>query len=619
MVGGCTALQPLMPGRAPADVATDVAAAAQATPAPKPLTVQPAAQRPALRLTIEAPSALATLLQRHLDVARLSRATDVETLGDDELRRIEQITPSQAQSLLETEGYVNAKVRVERSKDTSIDPPQTVLTVFVDEGPRVTVQRLKLDLLGPLGAAAEAGDLQAKSLQETLRVAWPLGVGNDFRNPSWVDAKANLLARLRAEGYAAASLLGSSATIDAERNTVWLAVVADSGPRYKLGTLRIEGLSMQEEETVRNLAGFRVGAPATEVALLDYQDRLIRSGLFDRVSVTLDTDRANPEGTPVLVRVQETRLQQATVGVGYSAKIGPRVSLEHTHRRIGGERATLRNKFELARLRQAWDGELLSHAQPNLFRNLVGGSFERLEATDASDVLQSVRVRAGRVRETTEEEQLSFAQLERVARTTATSREAVTGASLNHHATWRRVDSVILPTQGVSLTLQTGAGVASGPAGRGPYGRVLARLGLWQPLPGNFYGYARVEAGQVFTREGLAVPQTQLFRAGGDESVRGYAYRSLGPVSNGVVGGGKVAFSGTVEVARPVTATLPSVWWAVFGDVGQAANRWGDIDPVWGAGVGLRWRSPVGPLSVDWAYGQAVRRSRLHLSVGIVF
>jgi translocation and assembly module TamA len=40
---------------------------------------------------------------------------------------------------------------------------------------------------------------------------------------------------------------------------------------------------------------------------------------------------------------------------------------------------------------------------------------------------------------------------------------------------------------------------------------------------------------------------------------------------------------------------------------------------VVGAGVGLRWRSPVGPLRLDWAYGEAVRKSRLHFSVGISF
>ena len=70
-------------------------------------------------------------------------------------------------------------------------------------------------------------------------------------------------------------------------------------------------------------------------------------------------------------------------------------------------------------------------------------------------------------------------------------------------------------------------------------------------------------------------------------------------------------------MARPISEHLPSVWWAAFIDAGNAADRWVDLDPVLGYGLGLRWRSPVGPLRVDLAYGQEERRVRLHLSVGI--
>jgi translocation and assembly module TamA len=123
----------------------------------------------------------------------------------------------------------------------------------------------------------------------------------------------------------------------------------------------------------------------------------------------------------------------------------------------------------------------------------------------------------------------------------------------------------------------------------------------------------------VLAPAGLDVPDTLRFRAGGDDSVRGYAYRSLGPSSGGTVDSGKVILTTSVELARPLSDGLPQFWGAVFVDAGQAANNFSDLRPVVGAGVGLRWRSPVGPLKLDWAYGEAVRRSRLHFSVGISF
>jgi translocation and assembly module TamA len=123
----------------------------------------------------------------------------------------------------------------------------------------------------------------------------------------------------------------------------------------------------------------------------------------------------------------------------------------------------------------------------------------------------------------------------------------------------------------------------------------------------------------VFARDAVDVPDTLLFRAGGDESVRGYAYRSLGPVVDGAVVSGRVVATGSAEIARPISPKLPAFWWAAFVDAGNAAATWHTLDPVVGAGLGLRWRSPVGPLRLDLAYGFEVRQPRLHLSVGIAF
>ena len=77
--------------------------------------------------------------------------------------------------------------------------------------------------------------------------------------------------------------------------------------------------------------------------------------------------------------------------------------------------------------------------------------------------------------------------------------------------------------------------------------------------------------------------------------------------------------TGSVEVARPISTSRPAFWWAAFVDAGNSANRWSDLHPALGYGVGLRWRSPVGPLRLDLAYGQEVHAFRLHLSVGIAF
>jgi translocation and assembly module TamA len=61
------------------------------------------------------------------------------------------------------------------------------------------------------------------------------------------------------------------------------------------------------------------------------------------------------------------------------------------------------------------------------------------------------------------------------------------------------------------------------------------------------------------------------------------------------------------------------LWGALFVDAGNSANSFGNLQPALGLGVGVRWRSPVGPLRLDYAWGRETRKTRLHFSVGIAF
>ena len=101
---------------------------------------------------------------------------------------------------------------------------------------------------------------------------------------------------------------------------------------------------------MKRLATFRPGEPYTEKLLLDFQERLQKVGLFEGASVELVADVETHAAAPVIVRVKELPLQQATVGIGYSANVGPRLSLEHYHRRLfnfAGSDWVAKNKIEL--------------------------------------------------------------------------------------------------------------------------------------------------------------------------------------------------------------------------------------------------------------------------------
>jgi translocation and assembly module TamA len=252
------------------------------------------------------------------------------------------------------------------------------------------------------------------------------------------------------------------------------------------------------------------------------------------------------------------------------------------------------------------------------YRWFSGITVERL-LTD-SDVVLAQRLRLGRALEFARINRSHYLEWDRNTRRTDLARDVTEATTLNQTLLWRDVDSPLLPTTGETLGVRAGVGqIRNSGRGSGPVAHLWTRATIYRPLGAGWYGQVRLEAGQVFAKESAVVTDGLGFRAGGDNSVRGYAFRSLGPLRDGAVASGKSVFTASAEVARPLSARQPTLWGAAFLDAGDAADSWRQLQPVTGAGVGLRWRSPVGPLQLDLAYGQATRRVRLHFSVGIVF
>ena len=612
-LSGCANL-PFLPGRAGPDAAAGGASAP--------------AMRDIYRLEVQAPEPLRKLLLTHLDLARFQSAPMLDAIDDAEIERLMRAASAQARGLLETEGFFNAEVTAARV-GTAPGPDATelpLLRVVAEPGPQARIVSVSIEAIGDLPAAAAAGDDDAARELARFQGQWPLRVGDGFRQAAWADARNSSLASLHAQGFASAGWSSTHALVDATANSVAVTVVADSGPRFRLGEIRVEGLKRFDEDSVRRLANFGPGEPYTEKLLLDFQERLQRIGLFESASVVLDADLATAGAAPVLVRVREQTMQQATVGVGYSANTGPRVSVEHVHRRVFGTRWAAKNKIVLGPQEQSWEGDLSSHPLEGLNRNLLSGSASRLLVDDQTQLSWNARI--GRTQDTPRLERRYFVELAHARVDSDPLTSQADAVSLNYQWVHRAIDDVRVPTEGLTTSLQVALGyshgtqsVQTGPPveARGPFTRLYGRMTWYQRLGASWYGVARVEAGEVFTRNVIGVPDTLLFRAGGDASVRGYGYRELGPSIDGTITSGRNLLTGSVEIARPIMEKHPAYLWAAFIDAGNAADGWSNLKPALGYGVGLRWRSPVGPLRADLAYGQESQQVRLHLSVGIVF
>jgi translocation and assembly module TamA len=130
---------------------------------------------------------------------------------------------------------------------------------------------------------------------------------------------------------------------------------------------------------------------------------------------------------------------------------------------------------------------------------------------------------------------------------------------------------------------------------------------------GQFRLLSRVDVATTVIDDKDELPASLRYFVGGDQTIRGYKYQSLGPEEDGEVVGGKHMLVGSVEMDFPVR---PNWRAAVFYDSGNAFSDFENIDWKHGVGFGVRWLSPIGPVRVDLAHPVNLSGVRLHISMG---
>lgn len=580
-----------------------------------------AASTDAFSLEIDAPDAVRALLTLHLELLRYRQLAD---LSDHELVRLLEAAHDNTRELLATMGYFSPTIRFERLPSLQ-EGAQRQVRLTVVPGEATTVTDVKLQFAGailedPLGA----------NQRERIQATWLLFHGARFTQTGWDAAKQQALRQLSASGYPTARLTDSVADIDPVAGTVQLAVTLDSGPLYRVGPLVINGLSRYDRELVERLAQLELGQRYEQTELVAAQQRLADSGFFNSVVLTLDT-KGDPSQAPIQLQLREAFLQKLVFGVGASTDAGARLSLEHTHHRVPlvGWRAV--SKILLDRETQSVGTELFAPADGQRWRWGLAAQLQ-VQAQGTED-LASLSLRLGRNQEGPAQDRNDYIQYDRAETLPVDGSAPVVAQSLSatFAVTLKRFDSVPFPNQGWGLGLALGGGTTLGEQ-RDPFGRVLLRGLAYVPLDrsdanapasrSNGRIALRGDLGAVLAKVGTQLPSTQLFLTGGDSTVRGYAVRSLGVErTDGTAVAGRFLAVGSIEWQRPLPINgRPSDWEStLFVDAGAVADRPQELKAQVGVGAGVRWRSPVGPLQIDLAYGAAVQRLRLHLNVGFAF
>lgn len=570
-------------------------------------------QQPAFNLVVRAPEPLGDLLERNLE---LRRYREVNDLDDAEIARLIVLAEKDARELLATQGYFAPRVAITREAG-----PRPTIVVSVEPGERTRVTEARIEFEGDIATNTDADAVEQR---EGVRAGWELPAGQPFTQAAWDRAKSEATKRMLARRYPAARISYSLADVDAAAGSARLGLRLDSGATFRLGDLRVSGIERYDPVLVPRLARLPRGQVYDQEKIVQAQLRLAGSGYFDSAFIFVDPE-SDPANADVQVTVREAPLQKVVLGLGFTTDGGPRASVEHTHNRLPGIGWRAISKLQAERKNPYAQTELIALPDEEGWRWSVLARGEKLD--DDRLVTHSQRLRAGRFQNGDHIDRNWYLQYDRASvqnprGVPLTPLDTGDGAALSANFIWtgRYFDDQQLPTRGFGVGFELGGGVTLG-SDRQPFQRTVLRWLGFRPLARGRL-QLRAEAGAVLARDSARVPATQLFRTGGDTTVRGYKYLDIGvPLPGGYVGPGRYLAVGSAEWQRPIVRRgLPTQFeHTLFVDAGAVADRVGDLRPRAGVGTGVRWRSPVGPIEAAIAYGVKPRKFRVHFSAGFVF
>jgi translocation and assembly module TamA len=516
------------------------------------------------------------------------------------IRRRFRALEGQVQSALEAFGYYSPDVTSElRSAEACW---QAVVTV--DAGPQVLFRNIDISVTGDV---TEDPIYQASERPEALREGQPLihSVYDNFRDAIQIAAAER--------GYVEARFITNTLRVYPEDMSADVILHFESGPRYRFGEVTIEQDFMYSDVIARSI-DIEFDAPYDAQVLTDAYKDLSNSGYFSNIQIVPEYDLAADRRVPITIRLQPGTRIEYNFGVGFATDTGLRLSASARNRRLSGEGRRLDTSLSLSEVRSGIFVEYRTPLDdPRVEWQSYTGSLET-ESTDTSDS-DLYRVGIRRSRRFAENWLRTYSlDLDYEEFTVGTvdddSLLVLPAIAVDH----KDSDRDINPRRGRRLRFELrGTDTFLGSSTR--FVQVIGNGRFILPAGERGRIISRVSAGFTGKDEFDELPPSVRFFAGGDASVRGFGYQTLGPKDeDGNVIGGSHLLVGSLEYEHHLRGNF---YGAAFLDGGNAFDGT-DIDAAWGTGLGIKWRSPLGPFSLYVAHplNKSDDDVRIHVSLG---
>ena len=553
----------------------------------------------AVTVKVEVQGVGGALKKNVLNSLSLKRYQKAPEFNEDIMKSLFDKAPAEIQKALQPFGFYSPKINNSLLKQNG-----TWHALFrINPGEPVRISKLDLRITGE-------GARQAPF--ENFIKTFPLKQGDVLNQQVYEKAKQNLQDIAANYGFLKASLVRHQVLVYPGRRQARLFLSLDTGPQFRFGDVTFEQNTFSNS-FLEKFVTFKKGDPFNETVLSGFQDELSSSDYFSEVQVVPVVSNAAGLEVPIDAKLTVAKRYQISLGAGYGTDTGLRGWLDWLDRWVNRKGHKMEVDLRLAQVRQnaIWrytvplDHPLTNHLDYSLGYLAESTDIETSE-TYFTEFSYTRAISAHWL-------QTLYFKVEREHFTVAD--ESATDNLLIPGGTWiyKKAPPQPFANEGIRLIADV-SGTSKAVLSSVSY--IQARL-----QPKYIHGISgfgslilRGDIGATEVDNFQRLPASLRFFTGGDNRIRGYSYKTLGPKNAlGLVEGGKYLLIGSIEYVQKVYGKWGA---AVFYDIGNSFNT---FPPVWkpGAGTGIRWLSPVGPVRLDFAWAiQASPAFHIYVSIG---
>lgn len=539
------------------------------------------------------------------------------TLFEARIRRLHRNAPGEIKQALEPFGYYEPVISAKLTRQTT---NQWLATYHIVPGFPVRVSSIDLKLLGE--------GLQDEQFQQ-LTTHFPLHEGDVLEHARYEEGKRALLVLATEHGYRDAQLLAHEIRVHPAQYTADIVLHFDTGRRYRFGTVTFIQSDLESDNPSNELeksnaelspdflarfVTFEKGTPYSTERLFDLQNALTDSDYFDMVEMKPRPDLIEHFEIPLDVELDPRSKHRYTAGLGYGTDTGIRGSLGWENRRVNRRGHRFKSEIKISEIKKNITAKYripMSNPRTDRIELTSAWLYENSDISESETFLVGASNTLHRGSGWLETMYLNF-QTESftIANDQGNSSLLLPGIS------WSRVDADnrIYTRKGLRLLVDI-KGTHPTLGSKFQFLQLRLQGKLIRPMMKNGRVTLRGDAGLSRIKDFAELPASLRFFAGGDQSVRGYDYNSLGPIdASGRVVGGEQLLVGSAEYEYSWTEKWSS---GIFFDIGNAVDDWAQKLKQ-GAGFGVRWKSPVGLVRMDlaWALSDVNNPMRFHLVIG---